>query len=360
MGVGVLLLAASTVLALVIEALVAAGHWRQNQASVTDHFGELERPQYATGCGDAANWSLFEGGAPAPAAPLAIVRGQAPEPTILVSDEIAACGAHVRRLRFFDSSAGEDAREDESMVSSIIQSEMLLLHDGGDVNPRYLRSQWHCLMLAALSCDAPMALQRVCVLGHGAGALSSFLHTVLGCKVTAVDRSADVALLSRAYFGSTIHVHVCDAAHFITRQSGGSEAFDAVFVDVDALDCDPLGAPPQLLYSSEVVLALARVSPIVIINVLGAGDGIDNCLGHSEQNKVQSAFASNFKTAAWFESPLCNNRVLVAGQRFWPPEATSDELGRASQRWIQQQPSDLKRTLLGWEMGSTFFCTSYR
>ena len=51
----------------------------------------------------------------------------------------------------------------------MIQSEMLLLHDGGDVNPRYLRSQWHCLMLAALSCDAPVAIQRVCVLGHGSG-----------------------------------------------------------------------------------------------------------------------------------------------------------------------------------------------
>ena len=108
----------AALLALGLEALVAAGHWRQNQASVTDHLGELERPQYVTGCGDAANWSLFESGAPAPAAPLAIARGQAPEPTILVSDEIAACGAHVRRLRFFDSTgAGEDEREDESMVS---------------------------------------------------------------------------------------------------------------------------------------------------------------------------------------------------------------------------------------------------
>ena len=62
---------------------------------------------------------------------------------------------------------------------------------------------------------------------------------------------------------------------YLSRQSGDSEAFDAVFVDVDALDCDTLGAPPQQLYSSEVVLALARISSIVITNVLGAGDGID-------------------------------------------------------------------------------------
>jgi len=109
-----------------------------------------------------------------------VIRRAAPLPTLLISDETDG-DVMVRRLRFFQP----DTCDEGHLVSDHIQSEMLLGCDGR-VNPGCLRQHYHGLMVAALGLVAvPARIRRGFVLGHGAGALSSFLAEVLGSTITA-------------------------------------------------------------------------------------------------------------------------------------------------------------------------------
>lgn len=222
-------LAAAVVLVVAVEALVT---------------GASSRPHQVRGCSaDKDEYEIVQVGkaTKSGAEVVAVVRGIFPEPTLLVSDEMGEDGAHVRRLRFF-AEPPTHTSEDTEIMSTLIQTEMLLCD--GAVDASHLRSEWHCLMVAALAfADPPLALNSVLVLGHGAGALGSFLKLVLQCKVTGVDRSAAVASLARAHFADTAHVRLKDAADFVLNLER-SQTFDAVFLDLDATAHEPLAAPP--------------------------------------------------------------------------------------------------------------------
>ena len=267
-----------------------------------------------------------------------VARRDAPRPTLLVSDETADEGAaRVRRLRFFQP---DDADEDGGgeLVSDYVQTEMLLRRNGR-VDARCLRQHYHCLMVAALSCHSePAPVRRVAMLGHGAGALGSFLGAVLHAAVTAVDSDAEVVALGRQHFDDCAHVVVGDAADFVRRQTDAS--FDAVLVDINAVR-EPLAAPPARMLSPDVVRALARATSMVVVNVLGDSEGA--------RWGVASAFASEFAHVLWLRSPLCTNHVLVAGRVLVSPSLEGLEA------WMSQQERApaLVRALAALQFGSS-------
>jgi hypothetical protein len=231
-------LAFATVLALSVEALVTGASSRPAHGSENEAVADKDA------------YDIFQVGTATKSGAdvVAVVRGCLTEPTMLVSDETAEDGARIRRLRFFsreDPPSHKPDGEESELVSTLIQTEMLLC--GGAVDTSHLRSEWHCLMVAALACaDTPIALNRVLVLGHGAGALSSFLKRVLQCNVTSVDRSAAVASLARAHFADTARVHLKDAADFVLNLKS-TETFHAVFLDLNASAHEPLAAPPAIM-----------------------------------------------------------------------------------------------------------------
>jgi len=266
------------------------------------HLSQLHGPVQSgntDGDVDEDAYCLFEGGAKlARGKVVAVVQRYGSQQTVLISDEVAADGQNVRRMRFL----GPD------LVSAIIQAEMRV-GDTGRVDPASLRSAWHCLMVAALAFAAPSSLLvDVCVLGHGAGALSSFLRCVMGCNVTAVDNDAVVLAMARAHFADDNEdVHLADAADFMLHLDV-SQRFDAIFLDLNAPRHQPLGAPPACMLTSPVVNALSRASPLVIINVLE--------LEHSREEDyqhVQTVFAPHFATK-YMASSVCSNRILVASR----------------------------------------------
>jgi len=225
-----------------------------------------------------------------------VIRRAAPLPTLLISDETDG-DVMVRRLRFFQL----DTCDEGHLVSDHIQSEMLLGCDGR-VNAGCLRQHYHGLMVAALGLVAvPARIRCGFVLGHGAGALSSFLAEVLGSTITAVDCDAGVVKAGQKHFGDSACVHVSDAAAFVLQSSG--LCVDAVLIDVNAV-LEPLDAPPACLFSPQVVRALARATPLLVVNVLG-GDEADRC-------RVSTAFSDEFQNVMWLRSALCSNHILVA------------------------------------------------
>jgi hypothetical protein len=274
-----------------------------------------------------------------------------PRPTLLVSDEKSKDGKRVRRLRFFQPDDGDDA----AVVSDHVQTEMML-HRNNDVDCCCLRQPYHSLMVAALSCPAepsPLRGRRALMLGHGAGALSSFLKHVLCAEVTAVDSDAAVVAVGQQHFGDFANVHVCDAVDFVlllNEKKGRKEredkikhgkkekeekihtSFDAVFVDINAV-LEPLAAPPASMYSTRVVRALAACTPLVVVNVL------EGC--KADRRRVASAFAAHFQHVLWLRSPLCTNHILVAGHTLVTPSQ------RHLDKWIvnQHKPRLLARAL---------------
>ena len=277
-------------------------HKIRHKIQVHHHLSQLHGPVQSgntDGDVDEDAYCLFEGGAKlARGKVVAVVQRYGSQQTVLISDEVAADGQNVRRMRFF----GPD------LVSAIIQAEMRV-GDTGRVDPVSLRSAWHCLMVAALAFAAPSSLLvDVCVLGHGAGALSSFLRCVMGCNVTAVDNDAVVLAMARAHFADDNEdVHLADAADFMLHLDV-SQRFDAIFLDLNAPSHQPLGAPPACMLTSPVVNALSRASPLVIINVLE--------LEHSREEDyqhVQTVFAPHFATK-YMASSVCSNRILVASR----------------------------------------------
>ena len=267
-----------------------------------------------------------------------VARRDAPRPTLLVSDETADEGAsRVRRLRFFHPDDADDGGGAE-LVSDHVQTEMLLRRNGR-VDARCLRQHYHCLMVAALSCHAePAPVRRVAMLGHGGGALGSFLGAVLHAAVTAVDSDAEVVALGRQHFDDCAHVVVGDAADFVRRQT--DETFDAMLVDINAVR-EPLAAPPARMLSPDVVRALARATSMVVVNVLGGSEGA-RC-------GVASAFAAEFAHVLWLRSPLCTNHVLVAGRVLVSPSLEGLEA------WMTQQEHApaLVRALAALQFGSS-------
>jgi predicted O-methyltransferase YrrM len=274
------------------------------------------------------------------AKPVAVVSERCPiEATILVSDETAEDGVRVRRMRFFQAATActsdptgvprdfEHGEADGLLVSSIIQTEMLL-RDDGTVDCMCLRSGWHTLMVAALALASGDSLDRVLVLGHGGGALSSFLQQALGCEVTAIDFSAAVASLARAHFAdSGTRVHVCDAEWYV-KDAASSQIWDAIFVDLSASHEDALAAPPACMYTAETVHALASCAPVVITNALAA-----NRSHTGDWRRVRDAFRSHFAHVRWLRSSACDNRVLVAART-----RTPSSLHAALDSWLSQQP----------------------
>ena len=251
---------------------------------------------------DGAAYSLENGAEDFPGEAVAVICGKQPQqPTILVSDEDVD-GARVRRLRFFDAPSstrnslhspwalgdpdGADQEQDERLYSTCIQSEILLASDG-TLDHTCLRSRWHCLMLASLGLSrARTPLRHVCVLGNGAGALSSFLRHVLKCKVTALEKDPAVVALARDYFGDTSDVHIGDAARFILGLDSCAK-FDAILIDLNAPSHEPLAAPPECVYQPEVVRALVKLSPVVILNLLPAS----RSTACDMEERVQKAFS---------------------------------------------------------------------
>ena len=216
----------------------------------------------------------------------------------------------------------------------------MLLRRDGRVNARCLRQHYHCLMVAGLSCCAePARVGRVAMLGHGAGALGSFLGAVLRAIVTAVDSDAAVIALGRQHFNDSARVFVGDAADFARSQADGS--FDAVFVDINA-EREPLAAPPASMHAPDVVRALARATPLVVVNVL---EGTK-----AARRGVASAFASEFAHVLWLRSPLCTNRILVAGSALAPAPSQ-----QGLEAWVSLQPHAqvLVRTLAALKFGSS-------
>ena len=274
------------------------------------------------------------------AKPVAVVSERSPiEATMLVSDETAQDGVRVRRMRFFQAANActldptglprdFERGEADLLVSNIIQTEMLL-RDDGTVDCMCLRSGWHKLMVAALALATCDSLDRVLVLGHGGGALSSFLQQALGCEVTAIDFSAAVASLARAHFAdSGTRVHVCDAEWYVKDAAGSQTVWDAIFVDLSASNEDALAAPPASMYTAETVHALASCAPVVITNALAASRS------HAgDWWRVRDAFRSHFAHVRWLRSSACDNRVLVAART-----RTSSSPHAALESWLSQQP----------------------
>ena len=311
-----------------LEALVSAWAWGA-------WGGEHRECAVVAAPEEADTYALYEAGAEASALPVAVAHESNPVgASILVSDETAEDGARVRRMRFFHAppgGAGDPSGRDRScvgdpvaLVSSIIQTEMLLRGDG-TVEPTCLRSRWHALMVAALACTG--SPRRVLVLGHGGGALSSFLRQALGCEVTAVDFSAAVASLARAHFGDGAQVHVCDAASYVKR-SASSREWDTVFVDLNGSREAALAAPPASMYTAEAVRDLASCAPVVITNVLPAHHSRAEDL-----QRVRDGFHAQFSTVRWLRSTACDNRVLVAARA---PALESPHA--ALESWLTQQP----------------------
>ena len=254
-------LAFSTLLALSLEVLVSAlvsTHTESHRDSVHDAHEEK-----------AEDYTLFrEGCEIADGLVIAVVRQSCNQRMVVVSDETVDDSARVRRMYFFFAPVDSKAGDSGEFFTSTIQTEMLL--DNGSVDPTVLRSKWNCLMVAALAfAGPPPILRRVCVLGHGGGALSSFLNKVLQCNVTAVDADADVLSLARSHFGDVAHVHLKDAADFLLHLDC-AQTFDAVFVDLCSSSSQPLAAPPVCMYEAGVIHALFVCSPVVVVNVLGA------------------------------------------------------------------------------------------
>jgi len=264
-----------------------------------------------------------------------------PRPTIMVSDELAAEEEEeraVRRLRFFQPDEGGGGDDDgvhaDELVSDHIQTEMLV-HRNGRVDHGVLRQPYHCLMVGAMCCATePRPLRRAAVLGHGAGALGSFLAKVMRAAVTAVDSDPAVVKVGRVYFGDQAAVHVSDAADFVLRADGG--AYDAVLIDVNAAGHEPLAAPPKSLFSAEVVRALTRMTPMVIVNVLEGSE--------ADRLRVGDAFATGFARVLWLTSQLCSNHIMVAGEAL-AIEPLQSRLGN----WVarQHRPKSVARALDG-------------
>jgi hypothetical protein len=208
-------------------------------------------------------------------------------------------------MYFFFAPVDSNARDSGEFYTSTIQTEMLL--DNGSVDPTVLRSKWNCLMVAALAfAGPPPTLRRVCVLGHGGGALSSFLNTVLKCDVTAVDADADVLSLARSHFGDVAHVHLKDAADFLLHLDC-AQTFDAIFVDLCSSSSQPLAAPPACMYEAGVIHALFVCSPVVVVNVLGASTSTPSvCMPRPHSEWLH--FSSLTQTCL---TSICQNMQIV-------------------------------------------------
>lgn len=256
-------LAFSTLLALSLEVLVSA------LVSVCAQFLSQRESVHDAHQEEAEEYTLFrEGCEIADGLVIAVVRQSCHQRSVVVSDETGDDSARVRRMYFFFAPTESNAGDSGEFFTSTIQTEMLL--DNGSVDPTVLRSKWNCLMVAALAfAGPPPTLLRVCVLGHGGGALSSFLNKVLQCNVTAVDADADVLSLARSHFGDVAHVHLKDAADFLLHLDC-AQTFDAVFIDLCSSSSQPLAAPPACMYEADVIHALFVCSPVVVVNVLGA------------------------------------------------------------------------------------------
>ena len=357
---GAVVLGLATALTLVLETLVVCtwttwggrqGEREKGEAAEAQETATAPEAADAYELFEAADASDFEaadrrgGSVRTSAKPVAVVSERSPiEATILVSDETAEDGARVRRMRFFQAAGCASSTactsdptgvprdferseaETSLLVSSIIQTEMLL-RDDGTVDSMYLRSGWHKLMVAALALASCDSLDRVLVLGHGGGALSSFLQQALGCEVTAIDFSAAVASLARAHFAdSGTRVHVCDAEWYV-KDAASSQTWDAIFVDLSASHEDALAAPPACMYTAETVHALASCAPVVITNALAA-----NRSHAGDWRRVRDAFRSHFAHVRWLRSSACDNRVLVAART-----RTPSSLHAALDSWLSQQ-----------------------
>lgn len=259
-----------------------------------------------------------------------------PRPTLLVTDEAEdGSTTKVRRLRFFQPEDSSASGPTDELVSDHIQTEMLVRRHGRVVHS-ILRQPYHCLMVCAMCCPVELQpLRRAAVVGHGAGALSSFLAQVLRASVTAVDIDPAVVQVGRQYFSDRTEVDVSDAAEWVSRADGA--CYDAVLIDVNAAggSHESLAAPPESLFSAEVVGALARTTPMVIVNVLEGSE--------ADHVRIGDAFSVAFPDVLWLTSRLCSNHIMVAGHALC---AEAEVQGRLH-AWMGQQhrPKSLARAL---------------
>jgi len=316
----------ATVMALVLEALARAAVVRQRQVLANDSYVLLERGREVS-----------------EAVVVAVVEGRMRRPTKLVSDEMAGA-RRVRRLRFFHSPP--DCPDDEIEWVDTIQTEFLLRKDGA-VDHTHLSCPWHRLMIASLaSAGSELSLGRALVLGHGCGALSSFLKEVLHADVTAVDQDDEVCELAKKFFADTTRVYVGDAAQFVLSIQS-SERFDVVFIDLNAGAHGAVSAPPASVYAEGVVASLSRVSRMVLVNVLqGSQPGQDEC------RRIGSVFAGHFPTTRWLCSPLCSNRILVACRQDQARVSPHQQLNSRLEVWRKQSEA-VAGALEGLEYGAT-------
>ena len=328
LGAGCLLTAAMA--ALVLEAVLASAFAR-SQPRATDR---------NTGPWAGGPVLLEQGGSEVDGAiVVAVVQGRTGRPTMLVSDESEAHGTRVRRLRFFYDPQVCGAE----LVSNIIQTEMLIREDG-TVDRTRLSTHWNRLIVASLvyAGAARIPLGCACVLGHGCGALSSFLEEVLLADVAAVEKDEQVCDMGRAYFADSAHVHIDDAAEFVIKSSSSAK-FDVVFVDINAEDDEPMAAPPASIYAEETSRALSRMSPVVLVNVLPASQ-----TGPDHYQRIEDTFARHFPATRWLHSTLCSNRILVASAK----EYTSMEVLNARMGAWKKLSQALAQSLDGIEYGS--------
>ncbi|EKX53055.1 hypothetical protein GUITHDRAFT_101500 [Guillardia theta CCMP2712] len=215
---------------------------------------------------------------------------------IMVSDEVGEDGARVRRLRFFtlDQTSHE-------LVSDHIQTEMALTAEGTP-DPTRLMLQYHRVMYDAM-CRLPTVVKKVCVLGHGAGALSSFLSTLLRFEICAVDSNPAVLRLGRKHFNDRVTAQHDDGSSFLRRSVG---SFDVVLVDLNAPSNEALDAPPREFCTHDFVDLVARVTGNLIMNVLGGSE--------QARSDVKAAYSRKFSTR-WVHPDGCNNYILVATQQ---------------------------------------------
>eukprot|EP00960_Hanusia_phi_P068802 766939-Hanusia_phi.AAC.2 len=213
---------------------------------------------------------------------------------IMVSDEQREDGTRVRRLRFFHLD-----RNSDELVSDHIQTEMALIGEGVP-DPTRLMLQYHQVMYDALS-RLSLEAKKICILGHGAGALSSFLSSLSRFEVCGVDNSQTVLRLGREYFddrGKVFHEEGCE---FLRRCS---MAFDVVLVDLNA-SREALDAPPKEFYTERFVRLVSNVSSNVIVNVLGGDE--------QARLRVFAEYSKSFSTC-WIHPEGCDNYILVASK----------------------------------------------
>jgi len=159
--------------------------------------------------------------------------------------------------------------------------------------------------IMAFSLLLPSQLERILMIGVGAGSLLRFFHHYFpGCHIDAVDNSAPVLALARGWFGlpedERIAIHCEDGASFIIKQEG-------IKYDLILIDAFNGKGMSETIYTEDF---LAHAS-----HALGAGGVVSANIWSGRDDyfrAVQDNFDSAFTETLSLPVPERGNVVIMA------------------------------------------------